>query len=1324
MKKSVFASLFLLGSLIISSCGSVHTYSRQSSQPLDSNSQTSINSTSSFDNRVFHNVTFDSAGGSPVETQQVEHGEKIIKPANPTRPGYTFIEWTYEGETWSFIGYVVTQDMTLTANWEIVDYVATFVNYDGEVLEVQENVHYGDQLTFHEEEPHQYCPDDGYLYYFDGWDQELIVTGDMIFTAQFRKEKTQFFAKYIDENDRVLYRISTNDRSEALKYLDYKPTKSPSNGMQYSFYAWEKVKEEDGEFVYKAIYDSCTEGLVFNGSTLTEYRGTSKEVIIPERWDNITITTIGNNVFSFSEVKSVSFSDSISTIENNNSFNSSADVYIKIHSISNFLSMDGVTSIGQGKKHLVDTEGNLITSVTIPDAITSIHESAFCYCVDLVSIILPNTVEYIGTYAFQGCTSLASFEIPDSVTNVGNYLFDGCSSLKTVKLPSMKTNSGNKIMLPTTVERVLVGESCKTLSSYGADTAICYYGSVESWLSVSFDNTFNFESDIHLYLNGDNQETTSLTIPEGIESIPNYAFYRCVSLTEVIIPNSVTSIGNCAFNNCTSLSSITISNSVVSLGNGVFKDCKSLKSIEIPDNVVSLGSEAFCGCSALSHVDLGNGVDGLKYDTFNGCTSLKSIVVPKSVNSIAGTTFAHCTSLESMTLPFVGSSRDATGNSSVLGIIFDYPANNYANNEQRTSGGRVTTQGQYYTYQNGGKTYYSYYGYKIPQSLRHVTITDQELIPKYAFYNCDLIETFNITENTKQFGSYAFTNCNPLSDFNYRGSLNGWLEMSSKSAMIGRVHLYLDGNNVETTSLVVPDGVTEIKNAEFCRCSSLISISIPNSVTKIGSSAFYGCDSLQTLVVPNIGSSGMLSDIFGYNYIPPALETIVLTGESIKIGDKGFGSCSALKTVSILGSIDSMSYTAFDNCSAFEFNEYDNAYYVGNESNPYMCLVKAKNQTIDSCSINEQCKYICDYAFNGCTSLVEVNIPASVSKTGTYIFNGCDALESVNYRGTIDSWLALSGKNYLSKKVHLFLNGDEETTIINVPEGTTSIPSYAFVNCDWIKSVILPDGLTSVKTHAFEYCSSLESITLPESLTKIGSNAFYGCSSLESIVLPSSLTNLEFAPFAYSGLKTLYLSKNIDNVDTSAFLGVSNLEIIFTGTINDFLDLSNKDRFNGYFHLYLNNSETETTEVVIPDDVTSIGAGAFSHCPAVESIIISSSVTKIERQAFYGCASLKSIVIPDSITEIDTYHLFYDCSSLEYVVLPRSIALSSDAFNSSPIVFYEGTREDWKAVSDDSYSTYYNVYYYSEAEPPEQDPYTYPKYKYWHYVDGVPTIWE
>ena len=178
---------------------------------------------------------------------------------------------------------------------------------------------------------------------------------------------------------------------------------------------------------------------------------------------------------------------------------------------------------------------------------------------------------------------------------------------------------------------------------------------------------------------------TSVTIPNSVTSIGEYAFSSCFRLTSVTIPNSVKNIGGNAFNGCTGLTSVTIGNSVTSIGDYAFSDCK-IKNIifsgtmeqwvskswypidisssyslsindvvvtnaVIPNSVKNIRDNAFNGCSSLTSVTIGNSVTSIGQSAFSRCTGLTSVEIPNSVTSIGSGAFEYCTSLTSVTIP-------------------------------------------------------------------------------------------------------------------------------------------------------------------------------------------------------------------------------------------------------------------------------------------------------------------------------------------------------------------------------------------------------------------------------------------------------------------------------------------------------------------------------------------------------------------------------------------------------------------------------------------------------------------------------------------------
>ena len=147
-----------------------------------------------------------------------------------------------------------------------------------------------------------------------------------------------------------------------------------------------------------------------------------------------------------------------------------------------------------------------------------------------------------------------------------------------------------------------------------------------------------------------NTKLNSVTIPNSITSIPNYAFDGCTGLTSVNIQNSVTSIGVAAFRKCTSLTSFTIPSSVTNIEGSAFSGCSGFTSFTIPGNVTSLGWSVFEGCTGLTSINISENITKIPNNTFQNCTGLKNVTIPNSVTIIETNAFRGCSSLISITI--------------------------------------------------------------------------------------------------------------------------------------------------------------------------------------------------------------------------------------------------------------------------------------------------------------------------------------------------------------------------------------------------------------------------------------------------------------------------------------------------------------------------------------------------------------------------------------------------------------------------------------------------------------------------------------------------
>ena len=243
--------------------------------------------------------------------------------------------------------------------------------------------------------------------------------------------------------------------------------------------------------------------------------------------------------------------------------------------------LNGTYSIRKGTKVICDEAFRWskfigcrsLTSLVIPDGVTTIGKSAFSGCEYLSSLVIPDSVTSIGDMAFCGCSSLTRLVIPGSVSCIGFSAFENCKSLRSIVIPESVVNlNGNPF---------------------------CRWDGEQKCLSPYFiyDNKVLFNKDKSKIIAFRDKNTTSYVIPDSVTRIGKSAFRGCSFLNSVVIPDGVTSIGEYAFRHCSSLSSLVIPDSVTSIECYAFSGCESLSSIVIPDSVTSIGYHAFASCN-------------------------------------------------------------------------------------------------------------------------------------------------------------------------------------------------------------------------------------------------------------------------------------------------------------------------------------------------------------------------------------------------------------------------------------------------------------------------------------------------------------------------------------------------------------------------------------------------------------------------------------------------------------------------------------------------------------------------------------------------------
>lgn len=836
-----------------------------------------------------------------------------------------------------------------------------------------------------------------------------------------------------------------------------------------------------------------------------------------------------------------------------------------------WLDIENVKSIGK------NAFAKLPFSALEINQVDTIGESAFASCDKLENPVIQN-VKTIGASAFAGSGAQTDDNkvLLDSIQNVGSRAFEGCqftsADIRDLEKVTTYTDPETKIeyspFAKSSIKKVEFSDETKNTvctkafknvtSLQSVELAYCFtYGNISTIDASAFEGCVNL---------------TDINLSDKLTTINGLAFYN-TGLTEITVPASLTKIttASAAGKNVGPfaggvLRKVTFADGVTKSLQGMFMGTTSLEEVVLPKSLKTIDQNAFKDCSSLKKLSVGKSggenvldtVETINAGAFNGCSSLETLTlknVAKIDSSDTNRTFGGCTSLKKVSVTGV-TTTDNTGKTTLSTTI-------------GTS------------------------AFKDNKALKEINLDTIKTVSQEAFRGCgvadDGTDPATLTlNNVNAIGSLAFYGCGfkavqiprqltsvatgKIDGVEYGPFAGGKLETVSFGTLINTIP---DNLCMNTTSLQkielqsVKASLRTIGKNAFKGCTSVEEVTIPKGILTVSNSAFEGCSGLTDVTI--------------------AAKTI---------NAKAFAECKNLKAVKMEEGVTTIQGMAFANTQISAVTIPSTLTTAGTtkegtiEKGPFAgtMIATVHGQTEDSTEAQEgatilpETKKIPDNLFLGCTSIIDVQIPETVTEIGQKAFKDASSVENVTF-----------AVNTETGKV----------------KGVEKIGISAFDGCSSLRELVLPETVTEVLQGAFANEGALVKADMSRaaSLKKWEKESFKGDTALAEVVLPTAGGITAIPDGAFAGCtsltgENLKIPKNIVTITANAF------------------------------------KESGLKKLYIPNQVTTIGASAFEACKNLEDVHISNNISIISQSMFKNCEKLKKIEIPVKVTQIGT-NAFY-----------------------------------------------------------------------------------
>jgi len=707
---------------------------------------------------------------------------------------------------------------------------------------------------------------------------------------------------------------------------------------------------------------------------------------------------------------------------------------------------------------------NRMTSLSLPEGLTTIGNSAFQYCHNLTSVVIPEGVTSVGDDAFYNCEGLQKVELPSTLKSIGSNLvsYGGVTAVvsrikepfeipvytfglydswdavaqKDIYKPCSATlyvPEGTKAKYQaiegwTMFKAIEEGEVLETtvgdlnyMYYTGSKTATVITGNYTSLAKVEIPQKVNIDGKeyavtaIGTRTFYDCNNLTSLSLPEGLTSIGDYAFQSCYNLTSVVIPEGVTSVGNAAFYNCERLQKVELPSTLKSIGNNVIQSSGVT-------TVVSRIKEPFAiHVYAFGLYDRWDAV--AQKDIYKPCSA--TLYVPEG-------TKAKYQAIEGWMM-FAAIEEGEVGEAVVDGISYSYSS---------ASKTATVVRGDY------------------------ANLTDIVIPGKVTIENTE----YQVTT----IGSRAFN------DFN---NIRGTLTIGEGVTTIGSNAF----QNIGVTKVTLPTTLKTIGDEAFEDCCGYETITIPEGVETIGRYAFSWNGNLRSIVIPSTVKS-MGNHVF---YWDTNLSSIISRVEApTALNDLAFArNYSDGQQVRLYPSATAMLFVPAGTKTAYQNLAGWNQLPAIEEGEPQYAVVDGLNYLY---SQNSEMAMVVRGDYN---ELQSVSIPATVEIGGKQrkVF----AIGGGAFSGTPVTSLSIAdGISYIGASAF----ASSAITSLVIPGSVKLVDNYAFGNIQKLTDVVVSEGVEVLVERAFAYNPQLQQLELPSSLISLGYQLVGQCPNLKSVI--------------------------------------------------------------------------------------------------------------------------------------------------------------------------------------------------------------------------------